>query len=244
VNDAATIEPLSPPAVAISALKFRWRADRPWTLIIPEFTLAVGERLFLAGPSGSGKSTLLALIAGLHPITEGRITLFGTELTACSGIARDRFRADHLGVIFQIFNLLPYLSVLDNVMLPCQFSARRRTRAIAAAGSVAAETRRLLAHLDLHRSGLEHRAAAELSVGQQQRVAAARALIGCPELILADEPTSALDADLRLEFVDLLRRECASVGTALLWVSHDRALADSFDRVVELPNMNAAACAG
>jgi putative ABC transport system ATP-binding protein len=125
VNDASTIEPISSPAVAISGLKFRWRADQPWTLLIPEFTLAAGERLFLAGPSGSGKSTLLALIAGIHPATEGRITLFGTELTARSGSARDRFRADHLGVIFQMFNLLPYLSVLDNVMLPCQFSARR-----------------------------------------------------------------------------------------------------------------------
>lgn len=244
MNGASAIEPISSPAVAISALKFRWRADQPWTLIIPEFTLAAGERLFLAGPSGSGKSTLLALIAGIHPATEGQITLFGTELTARSGSARDRFRADHLGVIFQMFNLLPYLSVLDNVMLPCQFSARRRARAIAAAGSVSAEAHRLLAHLGLNRLGLEHRAAAELSVGQQQRVAAARALIGRPDLILADEPTSALDADLRLEFVDLLRRECASVGAALLLVSHDRALADTFDRAAELPTMNAAWPAG
>ena len=107
MNGASAIEPLSSPAVAISHLKFRWRADLPWTLIIPEFTLAVGERLFLAGPSGSGKSTLLALIAGIHPATEGQITLFGTELTARSGSARDRFRADHLGVIFQMLEPLP-----------------------------------------------------------------------------------------------------------------------------------------
>lgn len=244
MNGASTSESLPAPAVVISQIKFRWRADQPWTLIIPEFTLAAGERLFLAGPSGSGKSTLLALIAGIHPATEGQIALFGTELTALSGSARDRFRADHLGVIFQMFNLLPYLSVLDNVMLPCQFSAQRHARAIAAAGSVSAEARRLLAHLGLNRLGLEHRAAAELSVGQQQRVAAARALIGRPDLILADEPTSALDADLRLEFVELLRRECASVGAALLLVSHDRALTDSFDRAAELPTMNAAWPAG
>lgn len=244
MSGASAFEPVPSPAVEISGLKFRWRADQPWTLNIPEFTLAVGERLFLAGPSGSGKSTLLALIAGIHPATEGRIALFGVELTPLSGSARDRFRADHLGVIFQMFNLLPYLSVLDNVMLPCQFSARRRARAIAAAGSVSAEAHRLLAHLGLDRPSLERRAASELSVGQQQRVAAARALIGRPDLIIADEPTSALDADLRLEFIELLRRECASVGAALLLVSHDRALAGYFDRMAELPAINAASSGG
>ncbi len=147
-------------------------------------------------------------------------------------------------MIFQMFNLLPYLSVLENVTLPCRFSAPRRARAIAAAGSVVAEARRLLAHLGLDDLGLERRAAAELSVGQQQRVAAARALIGRPDLIVADEPTSALDTDRRLDFVELLHRECESTAAALLFVSHDRSLAGHFDRVAELPALNAAPFAG
>ena len=232
------------PAIAIDGLRFRWRPDRPWVLDIPAFALAAGERLFLAGPSGSGKSTLLALIAGIHRANEGRIAVLGADLTSLSGSARDRLRADRLGVIFQMFNLLPYLSVLENAALPCRFSAARRARAIAAAGSVQAEARRLLAHLGLDDPSLERRAAAELSVGQQQRVAAARALIGRPDLIVADEPTSALDADRRLDFVELLRRECASAGAALLFVSHDRSLAGHFDRVAELPALNAAPFAG
>ena len=244
MTDTPAVEADAIPAIAIDGLRFRWRPDRPWVLDIPAFALTAGERLFLAGPSGSGKSTLLALIAGVQRATEGQIAVLGTELTALSGSARDRFRADRLGVIFQMFNLLPYLSVLENVTLPCRFSVTRRARAIAAAGSVSAEARRLLAHLGLDDAGLERRTAAELSVGQQQRVAAARALIGRPALIVADEPTSALDADRRLDFVELLRRECESAGAALLFVSHDRALAGHFNRVVELPTLNAALSVG
>ena len=241
---AATVQTDAVPAIAIDGLRFRWRPDRPWVLDIPIFSLAAGERLFLAGPSGSGKSTLLTLIAGIHLATEGHITVLGVDLAALSSPGRDRFRADRLGVIFQLFNLLPYLSVLENVMLPCQFSATRRARACATAGSVPAEARRLLAHLGLDDPGLERRAAAELSVGQQQRVAAARALIGRPALIVADEPTSALDTDRRLDFIELLHQECRSAGTALLFVSHDRSLASHFDRVVELSTLNAMPLSG
>ncbi|MCP5159770.1 MAG: ABC transporter ATP-binding protein [Gammaproteobacteria bacterium] len=244
MTDAPAIEADALSAIAINGLRFRWRSNRPWVLDIPAFTVAAGERLFLAGPSGSGKSTLLTLIAGIHQVTVGRIAVFGVDLASLSGPARDRFRADRLGVIFQMFNLLPYLSVLENATLPCRFSTARRTHAIAAAGSIHAEARRLLAHLGLNEPGLERRAVAELSVGQQQRVAAARALIGRPDLIVADEPTSALDTDRRLDFVELLRRECESAGAALLFVSHDRSLAGHFDRVVELSTLNATPLAG
>ncbi len=238
MSPAATVQADASPAILIEGLRFRWRLDRPWVLDVPDFQLAMGERWLLAGPSGSGKSTLLALIAGIQRVREGRVAVLGHELTTLSGAARDRLRADRLGVIFQMFNLLPYLSVLENVLLPCQFSAARRNRAQAMAGSATTEARRLLAQLGLDAPGLERRPAAELSVGQQQRVAAARALIGQPELIIADEPTSALDADRRLDFVTLLQRECANAGAALLFVSHDRTLADFFDRVVELPAIN------
>jgi putative ABC transport system ATP-binding protein len=240
VTDALLTGSAASPAIDITGLRFRWRADRPWVLDLPSLTLHQGERRFLAGPSGSGKSTLLALIAGITLPTEGRVTVRDTDLTGLSGSARDRFRADHLGVIFQMFNLLPYLTVLENVTLPCRFSARRRSRAMATAGSVSDEARRLLAHLGLDEPGLERRAAAELSVGQQQRVAAARALIGQPALILADEPTSALDADRRRDFIALLLQECVHVGAALLFVSHDRALEKHFDQVLELPALDLA----
>jgi len=226
-------------AIAIDGLRFRWQAGRPWVLDIPRFTLAAGERLFLAGPSGCGKSTLLAVVAGIHPATEGQVCVLGAEWQRLSSAARDRWRAGQLGIIFQLFNLLPYLSVLENVLLPCRFSSVRRARA-AANGSPEAEAQRLLAHLGLKEPGLAQRPAAELSVGQQQRVAAARALLGRPQLIIADEPTSALDNDRRLDFVRLLGQECASAGAALLFVSHDRSLATHFDRVVELPAINAA----
>ena len=151
--------------------------------------------------------------------------------------ARDRFRADHVGFVFQMFNLLPYLSARDNILLACRFSAARRARLRARNTSPAAELARLAERLDLGGDVLA-RAAAELSVGQQQRVAAARALIGRPGLIIADEPTSALDADRQQAFIDLLRGECAAAGAALLFVSHDLRLARHFDRVLDLTRIN------
>ena len=151
--------------------------------------------------------------------------------------ARDRWRADHLGYIFQQFNLLPYLSVLDNVRLPLRFSRRRATRS-AANGADSAEM--LLERSGLS-AGLWRQPAGALSVGQQQRVAAARALIGAPELVVADEPTSALDEDLRESFMALLLERCTATRSALLFVSHDLRLAARFDRVIDLPSLNRAA---
>ncbi|MFN3786070.1 MAG: ABC transporter ATP-binding protein, partial [Thiothrix sp.] len=138
-------------------------------------------------------------------------------------------RADHIGVIFQQFNLLPYLSVLENVTLPCAFSARRKQRA----GDVRASAKRLLTHLGLE-SGWQQRSVTALSVGQQQRVAVARALLGSPEIILADEPTSALDTDTRDDFLTLLFQEAAAQGSTIVFVSHDPYIARHFSRVVDL----------
>jgi len=198
-------------------------------------TLAQGERVFLAGASGDGKSTLLGLIGGLTTPDSGTIDFDGTELTRLSRAARDRFRADHLGVIFQQFNLLPWLSALANVRLGCQFSPTRRERA----GDLDQTALRLLAGMGLDADNAA-RKSGELSVGQQQRVAAARALIGRPELILADEPTSSLDADRRDRFVELLFSLASEAGSAVLFVSHDRSLADRFDRTLELAEINRA----
>lgn len=221
--------------IHLEALQFTWPGAAHPTLDIPEFKLAKAERLFLHGPSGSGKSTLLSLLTGIHLPQSGRIQILGQNLAQLSGPKRDRFRADHLGYVFQQFNLLPYLSVLDNVLLPCQFSSLRRQRA----GDARAQALHLLTRLDLHRH--LHQPVSALSVGQQQRVALARALIGAPEILIADEPTSALDAERRGAFIDLLF-ECAEEHqTAVLLVSHDPQLAAQFDRSVSLTEINRAA---
>jgi putative ABC transport system ATP-binding protein len=192
--------------------------------------------VFLYGPSGCGKSTLLGLLAGVLVPTAGTVQLMGRPWSALGGPARDRLRADHVGYIFQQFNLLPYLSVVDNVRLPCRFSARRAQRA----GDAAARARALLAQVGLPEDHWGRRADA-LSVGQQQRVAAARALIGMPELVIADEPTSALDAALRDDFMAVLLAQCRAAGSTLVFVSHDERLAVHFDRRQSLPELNRAA---
>lgn len=222
--------------VAIERLVFAWPGQPP-CLAIDRLHLAPGERVFLQGPSGSGKSTLLALIAGVNVAGPGQVRVLGQDLAQLKAAARDRFRVDHLGIVFQQFNLLPYLSVLENVVLPCRFSALRRVRALESAGSLEAAAGQLLAELDLDQS-LWRRRASRLSVGQQQRVALARALIGRPELILADEPTSALDAARQRAFLDLLSEECHRAGAGLLFVSHDLRLAERFDRVEDLTRLN------
>lgn len=225
--------------IAINKLRFQWTGTSSPCLDIPDFSVESAERVFLHGPSGSGKSTLLALLGGVLSPQQGRIQLLDAELTALPASARDRFRVDHIGFIFQQFNLIPYLSVLENVMLPCRFSARRKARAGAAGLTVREDAIRLLGHLDLD-PGLHDRPATKLSVGQQQRVAAARALIGRPEIVIADEPTSSLDAARQNGFLDLLLRECELAQSTLLFVSHDDRLASRFTRRVALSEVNRA----
>jgi putative ABC transport system ATP-binding protein len=210
-------------------VRFAWPGRGSFALAIDEFALQAGERILLIGPSGSGKSTFLSLLCGILVPQTGRIEVLGTDLGALSGPARDRFRAEHFGIIFQMFNLLPYGSVLDNVVLPLAFAASRRKRA----GSARASALGLLQHLGLG-GELAARSATKLSVGQQQRVAAARALIGSPELIVADEPTSALDRDRQQAFLDVLFTQVREAGATLIMVSHDQSLAPLFDRVVPL----------
>jgi len=216
-------------ALEIDGLRFAW-PNGGFALELAALRLARGERLFLHGPSGTGKSTLLNLIAGTLVPQQGRIAVAGEAMTGASGPERDRRRADHLGIVFQQFNLLPFLSLIDNVTLPCRFSAKRRQRALDRFGSLDAAARHYLDALGLAEQASEGRRVVALSVGQQQRVAAARALIGGPELVLCDEPTSALDGRNRDQFIELLFAECAAAGTALLFVSHDLALAERFPR--------------
>lgn len=226
---------MPPPLLDLQDVLYRWPGQAEACLDIARFQVAADEQVFIHGDSGSGKSTLLNLIAGVLSPQAGRLVALGQSLPVLSAAARDRFRVDHIGLIFQQFNLIPYLSVLDNVLLPCRFSKRRRQRA----GNMRAAAGELLTHLDLDES-LWRRPSTQLSVGQQQRVAAARALIGRPEIVIADEPTSALDAARQTAFLELLKRECAAANAALLFVSHDQRLAEHFDRRVAMDEINRA----
>ena len=228
------------PAIRLGDVAFAYGARAP-VLALEEVIVAPGERVFIEGPSGSGKSTLLSLVGGVAAPTRGVVEVLGEEVSALPASARDRFRADHMGFVFQMFNLLPYLSVQDNVLLPCRFSAARAGRAADGRGraGLVDEAARLLARLGLG-AGFLPRSAASLSIGQQQRVAAARALIGRPALIVADEPTSALDADNRARFARLLVDECAAANATVLFASHDPANAALFDRRLSMRELNAA----
>lgn len=223
----------TPFALQIQGLRYRWPGAATDTLALDDFSLPTGQAAFLRGPSGSGKSTLLALAAGVLRASSGQVSLLGTDWASLGDRARDRQRGDHVGLVFQQFNLLPYLNVLDNVRLPLRFSRRR------AAQARPGEAEHWLARMQLPQTAWL-KPAAQLSVGQQQRVAAARALIGRPEVVIADEPTSALDEDLREAFMDLLLDSCRQAGSALLFVSHDARLASRFERVLDLPALNRA----
>ena len=233
----------TPLRVVLSAesLRFSWPGSATPCIDIEAFRITAGESVFLHGPSGCGKSTLLSLLAGVLVADEGRVCLLGHDWSKLSGAARDRCRVAHVGYIFQQFNLLPYLSVVDNVLLPCRFSARRREQASRQRGA-RQEAEHLLDQMGLDRK-LWQRQAMQLSVGQQQRVAAARALIGQPEVVIADEPTSALDEDRREAFLDVLLTACAEHDSALVFVSHDQRIAQRFARHVLLPEINRASSA-
>ncbi|MFI3246071.1 MAG: ABC transporter ATP-binding protein [Ferrimonas sp.] len=213
--------------LAINQLHYQWSLDHH--LQVPELTIKAGEKVMLQGASGSGKTTVMNLIAGVLNPQQGKVQLQGTELQSLNGRQRDRHRAEHLGIIFQQFNLLPFLSVLDNVLLPLTFAEQRRIQISQPQEAAMA----LLDSLELPNEYYQ-KPVHQLSVGQQQRVAAARALLGSPALILADEPTSALDPDNRDRFMALLQQQCEQQGSALLLISHDPALRPLMDKCYQL----------
>lgn len=226
------------PVIDIHKLRYSWSKNLPLVLDIENFRVNRGERVFILGPSGSGKSTLLGILTGILSPQHGEVNILQHQLSTLHGAVRDRFRADHIGYIYQMFNLIPYLSLIENVTLPCQFSAMRKKRAVSKGGDLKKEALRLLEHLNLQGARFLDKPVVELSVGQQQRVAAARALIGSPDLVIADEPTSSLDSEHREGFLRLLFDECQSSGATLIFVSHDVSLIPLFDRVVELQRIN------
>ncbi|MGL0822369.1 ABC transporter ATP-binding protein [Vibrio vulnificus] len=197
--------------IKVNNLRFAW--DKQAIIDIDTLHIQKGQHLFIEGPSGSGKSTLLNLLAGVLTAQSGEVCILGQQLNNLSSSQKDHFRSNHIGFIFQQFNLIPYLSVIDNITLPCSFSAQRKSKAL-------------------------QRSVNELSVGQQQRVAAARAIFGSPEIIIADEPTSALDNDHRQAFIKILFDECEKADITLIFVSHDGTLKQHFDRHITLQQLN------
>ena len=223
------------PALSLAHVAFRWAGGRAFGLTVDDFAVARGERVLLLGASGSGKSTLLSLICGIVAPRSGHVAVDGTDIATLSLAARDRLRPERIGIIFQQFNLLPYMTPLDNILLPLRFAPERRRRA----GDARAAALTLATALGLPSSEVTRAASGALSVGQQQRVAVARALIGAPPLIVADEPTSSLDAGSQAAFLDLLFAQCAEAGSTLLMVSHDDRLVPRFDRSVALEDIAA-----
>ncbi|HEI8113941.1 ATP-binding cassette domain-containing protein [Stenotrophomonas maltophilia] len=222
------------PVISLEDVQFGYGMQR--VLDIPRLWVEQGSSVLLRGISGGGKSTLLGLLAGVLLPGKGRVEVAGQALQDMGGAARDRFRADQLGVIFQQFNLLPFLSVRDNIALGLRFSRLRSARI---SGPLDAEIARLLQALQLNPELMQRRAGT-LSVGQRQRVAAARALIGRPALLLADEPTSALDREAATAFLKLMSAQCQAAGTTVLVVSHDDSLQPLFDRTIALSQINQA----
>lgn len=218
-------------AIHIKNLVFTWNKSKIPILSIPEWQVQRGEQIFLFGSSGAGKSTLLNLLAGIVLPKAGTVDVLGQSLSALGPSARDKFRAKHIGVIFQQFNLLPYLSVLDNIRLGSYFAVDKPFDK--------AYMEQILDSLELSSDPvLLHSKARELSVGQQQRVAVARALINKPDIIVADEPTSALDSDLRDQFINLLFATTGEINSTVVFVSHDRSLAGHFSKQVNLDELN------
>ncbi len=218
---------LNIPAIELKNLRHQW-PGQAFSLQIPALTLAVGQHLFIRGASGSGKTTLLNLLCGVLSIQQGEIRLGGQLLQPNSAARRDQLRARQIGVVFQQLNLIPYLSVLDNVLLGQAFSGKPADTARA---------KGLLQALQLP-AELWQQSAAALSVGQQQRVAIARALLGKPTLLIADEPTSALDADNRDAFMRVLLQEADAAGSTVVFVSHDQALAGYFQNQLDMGRLS------
>jgi putative ABC transport system ATP-binding protein len=220
-------------AVHMQDLSFGYEPHTP-IVRVKEFYIEKGKRVFLHGSSGSGKTTLLGLIAGVLLPQQGTCEVLGKELTQLSLSARDRHRGSEMGYIFQSFNLIPYLSVKENIDLPCRVHTKRRKRITAP--SLEEEVVRIAERLDLAEH--LHRGVTKLSTGQQQRVAIARAVIGRPRLVIADEPTSSLDCDRQERFLRLLLEVCDEARATLIFVSHDRSLMSHFDERIAISDIN------
>ena len=215
--------------IRLDSIRFKWSNKNDFNIFIPKLNVDVGEKVLLLGESGSGKTTLLSLICGfLNPLS-GDIFLDNNKINDLSARKRDQYRSDNIGIIFQQFNLLPYANVIDNILLPLYFSKKRAVKS-----QDQRETAINLCKLLRLPDTIKDKKANELSIGQQQRVAVARALIGHPSLIIADEPTSSLDAEAQGIFLDLMFSQINKNNSTLLMVSHDQSLSNFFDRAINI----------
>lgn len=214
--------------IGLENLTFGYRPEEV-LFRISELLVSSGEAIGIVGPSGAGKTTLLRLLAGICLPTAGRIVMDGTEMNSLNDAARRRFRNERIGLVFQDFRLLEYLSIRDNILLPFRVSS---------VPSNAAEFRSKVDALadKLELVGRIDASPGELSQGEQQRVAIGRALISSPQLILADEPTGNLDERNKIRMRDLLVTHCREHGVTLLMVTHDPQLLEPFDRVIDFSN--------
>jgi putative ABC transport system ATP-binding protein len=229
------MEPVLESAEAIHLQNVVFGYDRRNPVLhVEELVVKTGKRVFLYGPSGSGKTTLLGLITGILQPQKGSCKVLGQEMTRLSMSARDQLRGSEIGYIFQSLNLIPYLTVQQNVALPCHIHARRRKNILAP--TVNEEVERLIRRLELDTH--IDRGVKKLSTGQQQRVAIARAIIGKPRLVIADEPTSSLDTDRQQAFLELLFEVCDEAKATLVFVSHDRSLMTRFDEQIALSEVS------
>ena len=206
-------------------------SEKP-VLSLDHWSVSEQETVFLQGPSGCGKSTLLNILSGILLPDEGEVVVLEESIHKMSSHKRDAFRANNLGYVFQQFNLIPYLNAIENIRLANYFSNSRVTSDI-----IKQDIKSLLNSLNIDVSDW-YKPAAQLSIGQQQRIAIARALINKPSLLIVDEPTSSLDRDNRDAFMSVLLSHVKEYQLTLIFVSHDISLADSFSRVDSLPKLN------
>jgi putative ABC transport system ATP-binding protein len=204
-------------------------------LNIKNWSVSEREQVFVHGPSGGGKSTLLNLLSGMLKVNSGEVAVLGERLDKMNARQRDRFRANHIGYIFQQFNLIPYIGAIDNIQLARQF-AKKNTHAASVASD---EIKSLLSTFNIPQSDWQ-KPVDKLSIGQQQRIAIARAMINKPDVLIADEPTSSLDQNNRDNFMSELLTLVSEHNITLLFVSHDMSLANYFARVDALSEINLA----
>ena len=218
--------------IELKEVEFTYPSDKDRCVLnLPEWKVSAGERVLLIGESGSGKSTLLKLLSGILVPDRGSVRVAGMALETMHSRQRDRFRAEQIGYVAQSFNLIPYLSAVDNIKLANYFAheSTNNPRVLEAASVLD----------DLNVTELHwHRPIRELSAGQQQRIAIARAIINRPRLLIADEPTSSLDQSNRDNFMSILMKTAETHKMTLVFVSHDLTLGSYFDRIDSVSDIN------
>ncbi len=220
------------PLIVLNQVVFSYTTDSSRCVLnIPSWCVSDQEHVLLVGSSGSGKSTLLNLLSGLLIPSEGAMTVAGHTLEKMNGRERDKFRSTHIGYVAQNFNLIPYLSAADNIKLALHFGSNTSNKRFKV------EIVELLAQLNISQSHW-NRPISQLSIGQQQRIAIARAIINKPKIIIADEPTSSLDQSNRDNFMSILMEATKTHDTTLIFVSHDLSLSRYFDRIDSMSDIN------